>query len=328
MKLVHASIGVFLGWILASIIFWAAGYGAAFGAEVAYEFVTVDVAGTFPTDIDDDGTLLANGDKIVTQSRNVRKNVSFACDGDMPGVLDSYGAAISNGRIVGYCTNGAMVRQKDGTIIILSALGENAIAFGITKEGTVGGQFCTPNGPPNFGCTLHGFTWHPDRGYKVIDYIDGRLGSKTWSHVIAPISNGQILGEYFVLTLQNEMLEQGYWIYDNGFFDTTSLPKWTLAGGGDIAFIQDMNDLGQVVVQRWGSTGTYVELFDDGILFKVTGWPPDWYLLQVNGANNKGQFVGFYSIQVGFDPIYNWPIYAQHGFVATPAPEKRAKGNR
>jgi hypothetical protein len=39
--------------------------------------------------------------------------------------------------------------------------------------------------------------------------------------------------------------------------------------------------------------------------------------------NNQGQFVGMYAIQVGIDPFYGSPIYEYHGYIATPAPQKK-----
>jgi hypothetical protein len=306
--------------------------GNALAASVAYDFVTVDVPTGQPNrtvppeDIDDDGTLLVNtgigADNVVftidpNPRRGKNKNVSFECG-------DTYGTAINNGRITGYCTDGAMVRQKDGTVVILAALGTNAMGFGIARDGTVGGQFCTPNGPPNFGCTGHGFTWHPERGYKIIDYVDGRPGSHTQSVVIAPISNGRVLGHYAVLDSDNFTMEQGHYLYDNGIFDTVSLPKSFEHIGGPGAFIQDMNELGQIIIQRWNTATPRLELFDDGIFYQIAGWPPEWHLSQLNGGNNEGQFTGTYLIQVGVDPVHgNSPVYARHGFVATPAPVKR-----
>lgn len=303
--------------------------GNALAASVAYDFVTVDIpaGGTFtvaPDDIDDNGTLLANttgADNVIVLTRtNTKKNISFEC-GD-----DTYGTSIKEGRVTGYCTDGAFVRLKDGTMVILAALGNSAVGFGIAKDGTVGGQFCTPNGPPNFGCTLHGFTWHSDRGYKIIDYVDGRPGTQTRSNVIAPTSNGKALGEYYVFDQNNNTLEHGYYLYDNGFFDTTSLPKSFEHIGGPGVFIRDMNELGQVVIQRWNMIPPRLELFDDAVLYQITGWPAEWRLSQVNGSNNEGQFTGSYLIQVGVDQVHGGePIYERHGFVATPTPVMKAK---
>lgn len=289
-------------------------------AEVGYQFVSVDV---FPEDIDDDGTLLVNtsGNGFINtvttiNPKNSRKNVSFECG-------DTYGAALSGGIITGYCIDGAFVRQKDGTLLILSALGQNAMGLGIARDGTVGGQFCTPNGPPNYGCTIHGFTWHADRGYKTIDYLDGRPGSHTYSIVLAPISNGRVLGAYSVADFNNNTLEAGYYLYDNGSFDTTSLPRTFEYIGGPGAYISDMNELGQVIIQRWNTLTPGLELYDDGILYQITGWPVEWHLQQLNGSNNEGQFTGSYIIQTGIDPYYGWPVYKSHGFVATPAETRR-----
>lgn len=302
-------------------------------AEVAYEFVTVDIPvgqnkTAFPEDIDDDGTLLANttyflpDNLVLTVDPNPRraknKNVSFECG-------DTYGAAISNGRIAGYCTDGAFVRQKDGTLVILSGL-EQPIAWGIAKDGTVGGQYCTPNGPPNFGCTGHGFIWHPDRGYKTIDYIDGRPGSYTHSVVLSPTANGRALGWYIVQEVgTNNYIEQGYYLYDNGSFDTT-LPKFYDPITGLVSAIIDINELGQMIIHRFNAGPSRLELFDDGIFYQIAGWPAEWHLILLNGSNNEGQFTGSYSIDTGLiNPYDGRPIYAQHGFVATPSPIRKAK---
>ena len=43
----------------------------------------------------------------------------------------------------------------------------------------------------------------------------------------------------------------------------------------------------------------------------------------VRGMNNKGQFVGTYAVQVGIDQFYGSPIYEHHGYIATPAPQRK-----
>ena len=136
-----------------------------------------------------------------------------------------------------------------------------------------------------------------------------------------------MLGEYYVYENNtNNTLEHGHYLYDNGIFDTVSLPKSFEHIGGPGAFISDMNDLGQMIVLRWNTATPHLELFDDGHFFQITGWPADWRLHELNGSNNEGQFTGAYLIQVGVDPVHdNSPIYARHGFVATPAREPRGK---
>jgi hypothetical protein len=225
-----------------------------------------------------------------------------------------------NLQVTGYCVDGAFVRQADGTLTILAALGTNAIGFGVAKNGTVGGQYCAFN-PVTFGCDTHGFTWHPSVGYKTIDYVDPRPGTHTRSIIIAPVSNGKSLGEYYVDD-GVKYIEHGYYVHDNGTFTTfPNLLSFEHIGGQGV-FITDWNEFEQFIVQRWNSgANDGLELCDDGKCYKITGIPAGWRIQQIGGLNDLTQFVGQYSIQVGVDPAHgNAPIFESHGFVATPAP--------
>lgn len=317
--------------VLLSVLF----FSSANAAEIPYTFVTLDTAvpdhpgvTAFPDDINDDGIVISNllvsaldNVTVLSNPLNARANkfknvpMTFSCG-------DGYATSINDkGQITGQCPGGAFIRQKNGAITILAALGTDAWGFGISSDGYVAGQYCAPNGPPNFGCTLHGFTWHPVAGYQTIDYVDGRPGTHTRSVLLARSKDGKILGEYYVeVDATNETLEHGHFIYDNGFFDTVALPQSFEWRGGEGIFVPDMNDDGQIVVLRWNIPGgDKLQVFDDGKLYDVT-LPQGWIIQDLGGMNNNGQFVGMYRIQSGIDPIFEFPIYEHHGFVATPAP--------
>ena len=303
--------------------------GAEAPKTVRFDFAVLDLQvngkAAWVQDINRKGGVIANtfsgglsNTVLISKDPRNRKKTKFG-DTETVSCGDTYGASYNDGGwLTGYCIEGAMVRQPDGKILILSALGENAMGNGVAKDNTVAGHYCTPNGPPDFGCTLHGFTWNPVTGYRLkLDYVDGRPGSRTMSTLIAPTSDGRVLGEYYVLDKDNDTLEHGHFIYDNGFFDTESLPKSFEHVGGPGVFIPDMAENGRIVVQRWnGEDG--LQLYDDDRVYDIIGKPDGWIVNQVSGIS-EDQFVGRASVQVGIDPFYKWPMYKAFSFVATEA---------
>jgi hypothetical protein len=118
-------------------------------------------------------------------------------------------------------------------------------------------------------------------------------------------------------------LAHNWFIYDNGNF-IVDFPESLEHIGGPAIYLADMNDNGQIVGQRWngGPDWNGVFLYRGGT-FSDIEFPAGWVLTDVRGMNNKGQFVGMYAIQVGIDASDGWPIYEYHGYVATPAPQKK-----
>ena len=75
--------------------------------------------------------------------------------------------------------------------------------------------------------------------------------------------------------------------------------------GGPAIFLADMNNDGQIVGQRsnGGPDWNGLFLYDNGKFYDIE-LPPEFAYADVRGMNNKGQFVGMYSVQVGIDPFY------------------------
>jgi hypothetical protein len=319
-------------------------FGLTFGAEVPYTFQTIDIAVpghpdkvAFPEDINDDGVVIstvfltADTDLVVIGNPiNPRKNkfktrpITFTCGGD------TFATSINKaGQITGVCTDGAFVRQSNGAMTMLSALGQNALGLNMSTDGYSTGHYCTPNGPPNFGCTLHGYTWHPAVGYQTIDYVDGRPGTNTRSILLARNKHGKILGFYSVDSTDPLVgtVEQGYFLYDNGQFTTGVFPLSNQWQGGEAIEINDLTDDDQVILFRTNVITPRLQLWDDGHFYDISGVPTGWLLQTIGGSNNLGQFVGTYAIQVGVGS-FGQPIYKSHGFIATPAPVGVAKQSK
>jgi hypothetical protein len=147
----------------------------------------------------------------------------------------------------------------------------------------------------------------------------------TYVNCTAINKRGQVLGEYITVTLGNEYLEHGFFIYDNGSFSVPFPLSFDFVGGPS-TYAVDMNNDGTVVGLVSPNDGTPLRLFlyDDGEFFDIA-MPEGWLLSDVGGMNNDGAFVGRYAIQVGFDPFYQEPIYRDHGFVATPVAGKKGR---
>jgi hypothetical protein len=303
----------------ASILFVLLLCSTVYGADVPYTFTTVDISVpghpnkvAYPDDINESGDVVStavltypNNLVIIGNPMNPRKS-KFKADVVPPTTFncgDTWGSSINGSmRVTGYCTGGAFVRHPNGTVTMLTALGESAIGFNMSSDGWSTGQYCTPNGPPDFGCTLHGYSWRGDVGYQLIDFpgnIHGP-GIKTRSMLIARNKNGKILGFYTTSLVDNTVLEDGYFIYDNGFFDTTTFSDPAI-------FLTDYNDDDQTIVYKNG----HLQLYDDGNLYDIV-LPAGWILQDLGGINNLSppQFVGIYSIA---------GTGQAHGFIATPA---------
>jgi len=117
--------------------------------------------------------------------------------------------------------------------------------------------------------------------------------------------------------LGNNILESGWFLYDNGQFELP-FPIDHSNTGGDSIFVTDINDEGTALLIRRVNGQVKMQLWDDGVFFDVTGMPSLWIPINVRGMNNSGQFVGSYCVVVP-DPVHGSRC-EYHGFTATPAP--------
>jgi hypothetical protein len=310
----------------------------AFGQSITYEFTTIDIPvpddpsrTEFPDDINDRGTILANirtgnlAEALIVRSNGRRlKTTTFSCTG-IP-FADTTAWSINNkGQIVGSCTDApsapsksyGFVRNRDGSHILLDFPGaDGTVAIGINERGQVVGQFYGPLRTDHGGALsyrFHCFIWENGE-YTQLDfprentYVDCRSINR----------RGQVLGEYITVTLQNEYLEHGWFVYDNGNF-ILDFPLSLEHIGGPGIFLADMNNDGQIVGLRFngGPDWNGLFLYDRGNVFNID-IPAEFASVDVRGLNNNGQFVGTYRVQTGIDPFYGTPIYERHGYVATP----------
>jgi hypothetical protein len=182
------------------------------------------------------------------------------------------------------------------------------------------GHYYNPLIPGQSGLfRIHGFLWDGEK-YSTIDFPRPNTYTMLWSIN----GSGQILGEYTTFDpTTNETLAHNWFVYDNGNF-IMDFPESLEYIGGPAISLADMNDKGQIVGQRskGGPDWNGVFLYESGRFYDIE-FPAGWLLTDVRGMNNQGQFVGMYAIQVGIDPFYGSPIYEYHGYIATPATQKK-----
>jgi uncharacterized membrane protein len=304
----------------------------SYGATLQYTFATVDIplangGKTYPEDINDNGALVANvyagGMTAVLASpmmvKRVRTYNATPVNCENLSTAETAAFTINNtAQLGGYCSgvNGhptklyGFIRNKNGKQTLIDFPGSDGTAvFGINDRGHATGQFYGPLDQPRgaMAYRFHCFTYVAGK-YKQIDFPR----PNTYVSCNAINNKGQVLGEYITVTDMNEYVENGWFIYDNGNFQT-DFPLSLAHEGGLGVYLIDMNNDGQIIGQR--SDGS-VFLWDDGIFYGVE-FPADFHYPDVRGMNNKGQFVGLYRKEIGVDP-YGWPRYEIHGFVATP----------
>jgi Protein of unknown function (DUF3466) len=302
-------------------------------AELSYDFRTLDIDNVELVDINSRGEILMNlfsRDGRHAALRSGRKTTAFYCDlGNFDPATDfrdTYATSLNDrGQSVGWCfeqdaTHGreaSFIRERNGAQRLLEFPGaDQTIAQGISADGKVTGQVISQlvdnhGGPLSY--RFHCFTWDRVNGFRRIDYLEN-----TYLNCLSINKRGQILGEYITVTLQNEYLEHGFFVYDNGTF-TVPFPLSHDFEGGPSTYAADMNEDGAVIGFRHPNDGTATQIFffDDGQFYDIR-LPEGWLLTSLGGMNNTGGFVGSYRIQVDFDEFYQMPIYETHGFVAKP----------
>jgi len=324
-----------------------AAIATAFAAVANYEFSTLDVPipgqpnrFAFPTDINDDGTILTNttinnlAEALIVQpkprSNTKFKSTLFSCTG-IP-FADTVAFSINGkGQVAGYCSDApsapskqyGFVRDRNGNYMLLDFPGADGTgAFGISDDGKVTGQFYGPLRNDHGGALsyrFHCFIWdNKSQTYTQLDYPV----ENTYVSCFSINKRGQVLGEYITVDLDNNYLEHGFFIYENGEF-SVPFPLSHDFEGGPSTYPSDMNNDGTIVglVSPNDGTGNRLFLYDDGKFYDIP-LPTGWILTDTGGMNNGGQFVGQYAVQVGIDPFFGWPIFQHHGFVATPAASK------
>jgi hypothetical protein len=328
--------------LILSVLLWLS---TASAAELPYTFETLDIeipgqSALFrvPIDINDQGRVLTYirtaegiGQAVVSPASKVArfKDQPWAfvsCNGP-----DTYGISLIDNIVVGLCVEGptqalwkqfGFVKPLNGQIQLIDFPGaDSTMATGISADGKLVGNFAGPLNQ-NRGASAYRFhCWTLINGqYRQIDYPV----PNTAVSCEAINSKGQILMTYDTVTDQNEIIESGTVIYDNGM--VTPLGKSFIHVGGPYIDFSDMNEDGVLIGVRSNNDGTPMNVFlwDDGLFFDIK-FPEGWQLLSLGGINNKEEFVGAYRIKTGAVDFYGQPVYKQHGFVASPAPVKVVK---
>lgn len=314
--------------------------GVSYGASAAYKFTTRDIPLRFEflgearedivrfTDINKKGEIVGNnfaGDGFFIDRKH--KVSEIRCPGDQTDNHSTVVSAINNvGQVVGSCTDGAFVRDRNGTITVLNFPGaEGTVASGINDMGHVVGQYWGSL----FGQALqrfHGFLWK-DGEYITIDaaFPDAMFTS------LSGINNaGQIIGTYLHQrpgsSDPNDYDSEIAFLYDNGSFTPLDFPgaiaPFICCGATTLPM--DINNAGQILGSTYDANGNLrFFLYDDGKYFVITGLPDNvadfgsaW------GLNDQSEIAGTYIRRVpcdacGFrgEPGHRLDL---HSFVAEP----------
>ena len=309
----------------------------AFAADpLQYQFSTVDIsvpgAVTVWTleDINNNNTILTNA-KIGNLSKAViaktRSNPPRAVKVEVFGcnnVGSTMATSINNqGLIVGSCSDikqtiekgSGFVRAPNGKHILLNIPGaDHTLATGLNDLNQVVGYYYTPYIQGKSGLSrIHGFLWRNNRFYKI-DFPLPNTYTRLWSIN----RQGKILGDYVTFDpITNETLVHRWFIYEQGNF-ILDFPENLEYMGGPTITLTDINNAGQIVVQRWnyGPEIDGVSIYKNGVFTPVRAFPPEWLFTTVRGVNDEGGFVGTYALFKGFDPEFGFPLYEFHGFAA------------
>jgi hypothetical protein len=311
----------------------------ALAGPASYTFVTVDITVpgrpgivAIPKDINDDGVIVSNifstawGPEAVVANPTRRQRAPyeaqpFTCAG-LPFADTTAFSVNDKFDVVGYCVaepnaarTSGFVRDRNGKRALLDVPGaDHTLAFGISSDREVVGQYYTPLEPGTTGLSrIHGFSWSAGK-FTTLDFPMANTYTALWSANRA----GRIMGEYYRFNpATNETLEHNWFVYNNGQFKLDFPPslEWM---GGPAVLLADMNDGGQIVGMRYngGPAWNGIFVYVDGVVSDVT-LPEEYVVADVRGMNNKGQFVGAYLKQVGVD-ARGEPLFELHGYIATP----------
>jgi hypothetical protein len=313
--------------------------GISHAADLAYKFEIVDIPLHFTflgeqrddtvrlTDIDERGRMAGNDFAGAGYFVGIKHRAhKVQCPSDRTDNESTMVSAINNsGQVVGSCTDGGFIRNRNGKITILNYPGaDGTIVLGINDFGHVVGQYWGNL----FGQGLqrfHGFLWKNGK-YTTID----APFSEAMATTLSGINNaGQIIGTYFHHRAGspdiNEYDSEVAFLYDNGNFTQLKFPGAQIPFCcGAETFPMDINNLGQVVGSTYDSEGNFqFFLLNDGTYFRITGLPEN--VVDAGGSwglNDKSQIAGTYLQRVPCDtcgfagaPGYEFTL---HSFVAKP----------
>ena len=326
--------------ILSGFLSFSALIGVGYGASAAYKFTTQDIPLRFNflgevredivrfTDINRKGEIIGNnfaGDGFFVNKKG--KPIEIRCPGDHTDNHSTVVSGLNNvGQVVGSCTDGAFVRDRNGQITVLNFPGaEGTVAAGINDLGHVVGQYWGTL----FGQGLqrfHGFLWK-DGDYVTIDaaFPDAMFTS------LSAINNaGQIIGTYLHQRSgssdPNDYDSEIAFVYDNGTFTSLEFPgaSTPFVCCGATTLPMDINNAGQILGSTYDANGNLrFFLYDDGKYFVITGLPDNvvdfgsaW------GLNDDSEIAGTYIRRVpcescgfGGEPGHSLDL---HSFVAEP----------
>jgi hypothetical protein len=329
-----------LGMLFSGFLSFSALPGVSHGASAGYKFTIVDVPLEFTflgqsredivrfTDINKKGEIVGNnfaGDGFLVNRK--KKPIEIRCPGDQTDNHSTVVSGINNvGQIVGSCTDGAFVRERNGDITLLNFPGaEGTVASGINDLGHVVGQYWGTL----FGQALqrfHGFIWK-DGEYIT---IDAAFPNAMFTSLSGINNLGQIIGTYLHQrpgsSDPNDYDSELAFVYDNGSFTSLDFPGATapFVCCGATTLPMDINNAGQILGSTYDGDGNLrFFLYDDGKYFVITGLPDDvadfgsaW------GLNDRSEIAGTYIRRVpcercgiGGAPGHTLDL---HSFVAEP----------
>jgi hypothetical protein len=329
-----------LGMLLAGFLSFFTLVSPSYGATVAYKFITQDIPIQFTflqetqedivrfTDMNKKGEIIGNsfaGNGFLI--KNKHKAIEIHCPGDQSDHHGTFVAGINNfGQVVGSCTDGAFVRDRNGDITVLNFPGaEGTVASAINDMGHVVGQYWGTL----FGQALerfHGFLWK-DGEYITIDaaFPDAMFTS------LSGINNaGQIIGTYLHQRSgsgdPNDYDGEIAFLYDNGSFTRLDSPdaRAPFDCCGATTLPMDINNAGQILGSTYDGNGNLrFFLYDDGNYSVITGLPNNVTdFSSAWGLNDQSEIAGSYTQRVacqtcgfGGEPGYR---FISHSFVAEP----------
>jgi hypothetical protein len=285
------------------------------------------------TDINNKGQMVGNdfaGNGSFVDTRH--RSTEIRCPGDQTDNDSTTVSAINNIRqVVGSCTDGAFVRDRNGNITILNFPGaDGTVAHGINDLGHVVGQYWGFQ----FGQGLqrfHGFVWRDG----VYTTIDADFPGAMFTALLGINKAGQIIGTYLRhrpgSSDINDYDSEVAFLYDNGNFTPLDFPgaKLPFLCCGGTTFPMDINNTGQIVGSTFDGDGRLqFFLYDDGNYFTISGLPDN--VVDFNGSwgiNDKNEIAGTYIQSVPCDScgFLGQPgqSFDLHSFIAT-----RKKGGK
>jgi probable HAF family extracellular repeat protein len=340
---------IVLSLLVGALASLAALVSASYGADAAYKFTVVDIPLHFTflgqqrddivrlTDINNKGQLIGNdfaGDGFFIDKKH--RATEIRCPSDVSDNNSTTVSAINNaGQVVGSCSDGGFVRDRNGNIAIINFPGAvNTVAYGINDLGEVVGQYGnSPFTEPTGIARFHGFVWRNG----VYTTIDAPFSDAVHTALLGINNAGQIIGTYLHhrpgSSDINDYDSEVAFLYDSGNFTPLEFPGAQISFCcGAQTFPMDINNLGQVVGSSYDSDGKpQFFLYDDGKYFVITGVPEnvidpiDNSIIHGSsafGINDKSEIAGTYVERVPCEScgIHGEPGYklTVHSFVATP----------